>query len=363
MTRKEQVNRQNEMICRIVVERARRDFPKDIDLIAGTGSYFRGEGDEYSDIDLLIVPCTERGKAISHSFILNGIGYDLYCTSWQQLEDMATFSPYAMVSHVIDPQILYARSPEQRTRFERLRQKAKQMAKEKPSKAACIQKATIPLAKAQEFLGKLVISKNRSRSFYFAGRILQELQEALFLLNGSYLKGSARCAEQELAQLPWIPQCYGTLCEQVRMAKDLVSLQKAVKEAVTSVADLIKSKTEVRPLSPQPGILEEFHSNYWNKAKRAFIQQDIRAAFDAAIGAQSFCDEMQESYGFPAIDIMKGFSQNDLSLLVETMTQAEQCYRRCYEQGNQRVCEYPSLEAFCWEYGGFSLEECQLAIK
>lgn len=112
MTRKEQVNRQNEMICRIVVERARRDFPKDIDLIAGTGSYFRGEGDEYSDIDLLIVPCTERGKAISHSFILNGIGYDLYCTSWQQLEDMATFSPYAMVSHVIDPQILYARSPE-----------------------------------------------------------------------------------------------------------------------------------------------------------------------------------------------------------------------------------------------------------
>lgn len=72
VTRKEQVNRQNEMICRIVVERARRDFPKDIDLIAGTGSYFRGEGDEYSDIDLLIVPCTERGKAISHSFILKG---------------------------------------------------------------------------------------------------------------------------------------------------------------------------------------------------------------------------------------------------------------------------------------------------
>lgn len=135
------------------------------------------------------------------------------------------------------------------------------------------------MLRLKSFWGKLVISKNRSRSFYFAGRILQELQEALFLLNGSYLKGSARCAEQELAQLPWIPQCYGTLCEQVRMAKDLVSLQKAVKEAVTSVADLIKSKTEVRPLSPQPGILEEFHSNYWNKAQRAFIQQDIRGGF------------------------------------------------------------------------------------
>ena len=70
----------NNKIINMVIERIKRDFPDDIAIIGLTGSFSTGDFHEKSDLDLVIINNTERGWGISAGFILEDVGYDIYCT-------------------------------------------------------------------------------------------------------------------------------------------------------------------------------------------------------------------------------------------------------------------------------------------
>nr|WP_246318128.1 nucleotidyltransferase domain-containing protein [Paenibacillus taichungensis] len=67
----------------MVIERAKRDFLDDIAIIGLTGSFSTGDFHEKSDLDLIIINNTERGWGISDCFILDDVGYDIYCTPFK----------------------------------------------------------------------------------------------------------------------------------------------------------------------------------------------------------------------------------------------------------------------------------------
>ena len=73
----------NQKLIDMIIERVKRDFPKDIAIIGLTGSFATGDYHEKSDLDLIIINNTERGWEIAETFILDGVGYDIYCTEWQ----------------------------------------------------------------------------------------------------------------------------------------------------------------------------------------------------------------------------------------------------------------------------------------
>ncbi|WP_039789782.1 nucleotidyltransferase domain-containing protein, partial [Paenibacillus riograndensis] len=91
----------NERLINMVIERVKRDFPEDIAIIALSGSFVTGDFHEKSDLDLIIINNTDRGWEISSCFILEDVGYDLYCTPWNtRIEQQANLeSP--MVSSLI----------------------------------------------------------------------------------------------------------------------------------------------------------------------------------------------------------------------------------------------------------------------
>jgi predicted nucleotidyltransferase len=68
---------------------AERDFPEDVAVVALYGSYVTGTGGPRSDIDCFFIPRTERGRGFARTFIIDGIGYDIFPMSWERVEGLA----------------------------------------------------------------------------------------------------------------------------------------------------------------------------------------------------------------------------------------------------------------------------------
>ncbi|WMT39405.1 hypothetical protein RE628_18425 [Paenibacillus sp. D2_2] len=62
------------------------------------------------------IPATNRANGLARTFIIDGIGYDLYPMSWERIERMADIKEYNTTC-LADAIILWARSEEDRQRF------------------------------------------------------------------------------------------------------------------------------------------------------------------------------------------------------------------------------------------------------
>ena len=70
------------------INKINREYPEDVALlVAVEGHSVNGDGHGLS-FDFF-VPATERGNSLAQTFIIDGIGYDLYPRSWERTERTA----------------------------------------------------------------------------------------------------------------------------------------------------------------------------------------------------------------------------------------------------------------------------------
>ena len=103
-----------------IEEIVRNHYAGKVALVCLYGSHINGTADERSDVDCYFLPKTEEGVALARTFLLEGVGYDLFPMSWQRLEAIARLEQ----SHqplVGDVQVLYADSPEDLEKLEAVR--------------------------------------------------------------------------------------------------------------------------------------------------------------------------------------------------------------------------------------------------
>ena len=175
----------NKKLIDMVIERAKRDFPEDIALIGLTGSFNTDDFHEKSDLDLIIINNTPRGRGISYCFILGDVGYDIYCTPWEaRIKDLSNLeSP--MVSHLADLQILYCAKPEYMDKFNAYKQKAvDELAK--PIGRACLDRAKKDIDKAKQEYANTMILNQTGDVRYAAGNMLYHTLNAIVSLNNTY---------------------------------------------------------------------------------------------------------------------------------------------------------------------------------
>lgn len=100
------MNDRNETIIDADIKKADALCPDSLALIGVYGSV--ATGDEYgkSDLDLMILINDENGQVLADGFIIDDvdIGYDLYCTSWDMLENDAQCC-HAHLSRLFDSMI------------------------------------------------------------------------------------------------------------------------------------------------------------------------------------------------------------------------------------------------------------------
>ncbi len=348
-------NKHTELID-IVTKRVQTDFPEDIDLIGICGSFLTDDFYEKSDLDLLVVPNNERGWGFTSCFVLDGIGYDLYGTSWKKLEKMACYDDM-FVSHVIDVDIVYCRDSECMERFQQLRSQALGIING-PMTPQILQKAKTHLESAISAYGRLMLEDKLGAVRQYSGDALYHLTNAVCCMNHSYFRRGVKRQLEEMLAMEQVPDHFKEYFDGVMHARTVAEIKEATKrllQSVNSLYDTISSELldiAVPAKDDLRGTYEEIWSNWKNKIHYAAKHGDVLLAFATGVSCQDFYNEMQKEHGTAFIDLMEHFQADALDTFANAFEEAMELYRQEYEKLGMRVLEYRSVDAFRKDYLG-----------
>lgn len=352
---KQMLIEKNEKMIRMVIERAKRDFPEDIAIIGLTGSFSTGDFHEKSDLDLIIINNTDRGWGISRCFILGDVGYDIYCTPWETRLEAEANLESPMVSHLLDLQILYCAKPEYMEKFNAYKQRALD-ALSKPIGNECIGRAKRHIDLAKQEYANALLSDDLGAVRYASGEVLYNLINALTHLNNTYLKRGIKRYLEETKEYRYLPENYENNYMDVINAKTVDEIRNASYRLLTSMINLYQRMEKESSVQPVPtfdtlrGTYEELWCNYRNKMIESTELNDKSYAFHSAIGAQNFLDEMTKAIGTKRFDLMPYFDADHLYLLKDKFLQAMDEYLGEYNKVGRKVEQYDSFEQLYDQY-------------
>ncbi|QHT62200.1 nucleotidyltransferase domain-containing protein [Paenibacillus lycopersici] len=345
----------NERLIDMVIERAKRDFPDDIAIIGLTGSFSTGDFHEKSDLDLIIINNTDRGWEIAYCFILEDVGYDLYCTPWNtRIQEQASLDSPAVAS-LVELQILYCAKPEYLEKFKRYRQQALD-ALAKPVGEECLRRARKWMDSAkQEYAGTMLAEDIGSVRQAAAG-VLYNLVNALVSMNNTYIKRGVKRYLEELVMYPFVPDAFESLYMAVIDANTVDEMRIASLNVLKSVAQLYSSMCDRFIAKPVPtfdnlkGTYEELWCNCRNKIINSVDTNDKSYAFFAALGAQGFLDEMTAERGTAKFDVMQYFDAGNLRVLKEKFLEMIDEYAAEYGKVGREVEKFETFEQLYAEF-------------
>lgn len=345
----------NKKLINMVIERAKRDFSEDIAIIGLTGSFSTGDFYEKSDLDLIIINNTERGWGIAAGFILDDVGYDIYCTPWETRIVAQANLASPMVSCLIDLQILYCSKPEYMEKFNSYKQRALD-ALSMPIGKECLERAKKCMDKAKQDYSNILLADDIGTVRYASSKVLYNLVNALTNLNNTCFKRGVKRYLEELVTYKYIPDNLEKIYMDVIEAKTIQKIQNATYKMLKSIVQLYDKMYVDFEEHPIPtydnlwGTYEELWCNYRNKVIASVDTNDKSYAYHVAMGAQSYLDEMTETRGTKKFDIMQYFDADNLLLFKEEFLRVMDEYLDEYDRVGRRVERYETFEQLYDQY-------------
>ena len=328
----------NKKLIDMVIERVKRDFPDEIELIGLTGSFSKNDFHEKSDLDLVILNKTEKGRGIAESFIFDDVGYDIYCAFWDN------------VANITDMQILYSSKQEYIEKYNRLKDQTLQKFAE-PIGINCIKRAKECIDRAKQEYANIMLSDNVCEVRYASGEILSHTVHALAELNNSCIdKYGIKRFLEELLKYKYLPKNFEMLYMAVIEAKSIQEIREtsfSLLRGVTLLYDKMRrdfTEQSVPTYDNLWGTYEELWCNSRNKVIRSANLKDKSYAFYAAIGAQSYFDEMTEERGTKKFDLLQYFDADNLDIFKDAFLKAMDEYLTEYDKVGRKVLKFDTFE-------------------
>lgn len=348
-TTKKMLFEKNSRIIEAVRVRADRMCPGALDMIAVTGSFASGDYHEKSDLDLLIVISDDAGYALSHCFVLDDVGYDLYCHTWQMLEDAAAYqSPF--VSKLLDAQIVYCRDDAVRTRFSKIAERLKMHLSAPLTEDDCAAAAAeVRLAKEAYF--DLAASDGAGYRFVLLG-VMYHLTCAVYLLNHAVVRHGVRGIPSELGVLQDLPADFQELHQRACDAHAFAQAQTAAMNMICTTERWVIAHRDAVSPRQKPckdslrGSYEELFSNYRNKLRYAVETGDAYLSRMTLASAQMFFDEVGAEEVLAQRILFDDDDYRRCDLASAAFDRAMDRYERVYEAVGLTVCRYTDTNAF-----------------
>ena len=172
--------------------------PDSLALIGVYGSVVTGDEYEKSDLDLMILINDENGQVLADGFIIDDvdIGYDLYCTSWDMLEEDAQCG-HAHLSKLFDSRIVYCKDKSALERLDEIRRKAAELL----ASDRRYEKADKVYSDAKKMYAEVCLAQSLSKARSCAGAAIEFIENAVMLYNGQYFRKGTKRDLDELKQL------------------------------------------------------------------------------------------------------------------------------------------------------------------
>jgi len=352
-----QLLKKNEKLIDMVIERAKREFPEDIAIIGLSGSFSTGDYHEKSDLDLIIINHTDRGWQISSTFILEDVGYDIYCTPWNTRIEAQANLDSPMVSCLTHMKVLYCANPEDLTRLKAYQQKAlDEMAK--PIGSASLARAQKNIDIAKQHYSEALLTEQIGAVRYASGNLAIALINAVTNLNNTCFKQGTKRYLEELSVLRYLPKNFEQTYKELIDAQAVDDIRSAAFRLLKDTIQLSHDMFAELIVPPVPtcdnltGTYEELWCNLRNKVIASTQAKDKSYAFLTAIGAQNYLDEMTASRGTKKFDVMQEFSADALDAFRESFMRIMDEYLDEYKKLGKEVVRFDSLEELYQSYMG-----------
>lgn len=331
-----------------IIKKSEAACPNSLALIGLYGSVATGDTHEKSDLDLMILINDENGWQLADTFILNdvGIGYDMYCTTWEMLEEDAECN-HAYLSKLMDSRLVYVREANAVQRLEELRKKALDIL----SSDVRYQKAQAAFDNAKKIYADCFLSDSVSQIRTDAGLVIYFLLDAVMLYHGRYFRKGMKRTFEELESLN-IP--FNT--EEKVMNIIRAETNNEIRNGLTNLmrtmqAYLLFPHEKAAPNQDNiAGTYEEMFSNWRNKMQEASDRRDLFSAFMNMASFQCMMNEIAEHVAVNEFEIMNSFDPHDLEKNAKVFDHALDRYLEEYCKAGISPKRFADVDDFIVNY-------------
>jgi hypothetical protein len=357
-------NKYSDALTNWASNKIKTEYPDDVALLIATpASDFHGDGhgvcfDYY-------IPATERGMELSRTFILDGVGHDLYPRTWERMERTADLVDWA--THCLgNAEIKYSRSHEDMRRFEQLKQRLRDNLN---NSEFAYRAALAKLDSAMEIYRTMVFESNHmlTQLRTAAGYIHHNLAMGVAFINGTYLHSGTQWYNSDMAELKTLNDLPDSFIKYFKAIINVdegfgIDAQNSAGEelkhlaylSILTVRRFLTARKPTRPETPRCAnyyALAEWYQEISLKWRRlyAYCNANNQAgAFFEACNLQPELNDISEEYGIAPekLGLLTAYSPNDLSRLGNYAREIEEFIINEITSHGVKLHKYETLEDF-----------------
>ena len=341
-----------------VIRKIENEYKDDVALLLAVRGH-NTDDDQHGVCFDYFVPATERGYELAETFIIDGVGHDLYPRSWERLEDSVEMNDMPMV--LDGAEILYARSKEDEDRFLDMKRRLKDNLK---NPEFIYGKALEYMDKALEIYRSLIFEDKTYRVITEAGAIQLYLSKAVAVLNHTYAEEPIVSRKQALCDDPdsriyhcpemkEVPEGFFENAESLISAKNPEKVKEAVLKLLKSVREFILKR------EPAEDKRESIKVNYDDFAEWyqeiSLTWKRIRYFVKNNMAEEAYCDAgylqqellyIAQEFGVEEMNLMDHYDSDDLSKLQERADDLEKKIISILADHKMDVASYSSVDEF-----------------
>ena len=289
------------------------------------------------------IPATNRANGLNRTFIINGIGYDLFPMSWERIESIADVRDYNTTC-LANAEILWARSDADRQRFLSLQAR---LAANLQNPAYMQEMAVKWLESAKDIFTDTLFEERMYKVRENVGHICDLLSIAVAFMNTRYFKHGRTSQLQELEKMENVPPGFVQLYRDI-IAEPCPDVQKQLCYRMISLTkDFVETKKHVEGQDfTELAVWYQELCYWWRRIYHWCDANDHANAYVWGCGLQGEIDEWGAKNGITDTDIMSAFSVNDLASFRKRAEVVEQNFRRAIAENGVKLDEYSSIEEF-----------------
>ena len=342
-----------------VINKIENEYKDDVALLIGIKGHST-DGDCHGECFDFFVPATERANELAETFIIDGVGHDLYPRSWERIENSVNLNDMALL--LDQATILYARSEEDANRFEDCKNRMWQNLK---NDSFVYKKALEYMDKALEIYRTMIFEEKLYRVRSEADCIHELLSRAVAVLNHTYTESAIYSENQAYngedenrmyfcPELKIVPDGFFANARKLLEAADVKILKETIFALLKTTRTFIlerkpKNPTEKENVKIDFQNLADWYQELsltWRRI-RYFCKNNMaeKAYIDACYLQEEFLYIAQE-YNIEELNLLDSFDKENLSLLADRSNQLEKIIQGILAEHQIKINSYNSVEDF-----------------
>ena len=293
-------------------------------------------------------PRTSRANGLARTFIIDGVGHDLFPISWERWERFAEIKDYN-TTVLGDAEILWARTDDDRKRFESLQARLRANLQNPHfiyNRALEVVDTAVEVYQAMLFEEKLYKVREN------AGHVCTRLSTALSYFNGQYFRHGQTGQIKMLQELDEIPAGFTDLYERIIRAKHPDEQKRLCHDMIASTKAFLAAHDKYSvPRLSEPDFTEladwyQEMSYTWLRVYHFCGANDPINAYVWCCLLQNEVDELDTEFGIAELDIFGAFDAENLPAFRARAESVERAVVAAIEAHGVTIDSYASVEEF-----------------